>query len=311
MNDEQLTLQISLLYKEILDREPDESGLSYYIKQIKKNKMSLDDVHQIISNSEEAQIVLNKKLHEKFSSSIPTFKTKLSSQEITDLIKSVKPSLAESDSGWYHSFRFGDVSIEDGTRSSLVFQMRISQNIPDDLSDMTILDIGPGDGFYSFLCEMRGAKKVLAIDNGDFSGFDIAKKIIDSKVEYRKLNLYELEKIDEVFDYVLCFGVYYHLPDVVLALQKIHAKTKKKSFLSGPILSSNSSIMCLYDEYELHPLDHTNWWVASPSCIKKIAKRVGFTKCELIDAIPMEQKFIKSDNPDTTIHEIGLFELTK
>ena len=61
----------------------------------------------------------------------------------------------------------------------------------------------------------------------------------------------------------------------------------------------------------MHPKDRTNWWVASPTCIKKIAKRVGFADCQLIDIFPMQNKFLKTKNSVELISAIGLFEITK
>ena len=49
------------------------------------------------------------------------------------------------------------------------------------------IDIGTADGFYSFLCESRGAKKVVAVDWLEFPGFTAAHKILNSNVEFRKL----------------------------------------------------------------------------------------------------------------------------
>ncbi len=54
------------------------------------------------------------------------------------------------------------------TKPSYVFRrfrrrLRLMQ-IPEDLSGMTVLDIGAWDGFFSFEFERRRAKRVLAID---------------------------------------------------------------------------------------------------------------------------------------------------
>ena len=43
------------------------------------------------------------------------------------------------------------------------------------------------NGYYSFLCESRGAKKVVAVDWLEFPGFTAAHKILNSNVEFRKL----------------------------------------------------------------------------------------------------------------------------
>ena len=308
---EYVTSELHSYSKKIFSKEMNNKTLEYYINKIRDKKLSLETAKLTILSSIEAQAHKNENLLNP-----PIFNSKFSSQEILRLTQSpllipFQTGLADSASGWYHSFRFDEVSIESGTRTSLTFQMRLAKNIPDDLLGMTVLDIGTADGFYSFLCEQRGAKRVLSIDNRNFPGFDIVKQILDSKVEYKKLDLYDLDQINETFDFVLCFGVYYHLPDLVSAFQKLYSKTNKKLLLSGHILYSDSSIACLYDEYEMHPKDRTNWWVASPTCIKKIAKRVGFADCQLIDIFPMQNKFLKTKNSVELISAIGLFEITK
>lgn len=308
---EYVTSELHSYFKKIFSKEMNNKTLENYIDKIRDKKLSLETAKLIILSSIEAQVHKNENLP-----NFPIFNSKFSSQEILRLTQSsllipFQTGLADSASGWYHSFRFNEISIESGTRTSLIFQMRLAKSIPDDLLGMTVLDIGTADGFYSFLCEQRGAKHVLSIDNRNFPGFNIAKQILDSKVEHKKLDLYDLDQINETFDFVLCFGVYYHLPDLVSAFQKLYSKTNKKLLLSGHILYSDSSIACLYDEYEIHPKDRTNWWVASPSCIKKIAKRVGFTDCQLIDIFPMQNKFLKTKNSVELISAIGLFEITK
>ena len=72
---------------------------------------------------------------------------------------------------WYHWMSINGIEISD-TRTSKTYQMWVSQNIPNDLTNKTVLDIGCTDGFYSYLCESRNAKKVVAID---LEMFDSAK----------------------------------------------------------------------------------------------------------------------------------------
>jgi len=299
--------ELSSHFEKLLSRTIDKQNLDHYILNIRKGIQTLGTAKLDISSLPEVQLVKNKE----FENKAPTFHSNLVDNEILSLINSISPSHSDSDSGWYHSFKFNDIVIEDGTRTSLLYQTRIIKNLPEDLSGMSVLDIGTADGYYSFLCEYRGAEKVLAIDSGNFSGFKIAKKILDSKVEFQKLDLYDLDQIEGTFDYIICLGVYYHLPDLVSAFKKFYSKVTNKVFLSGHILREDSSIACLYDEYEMHPRDTSNWWAASPSCIQKIARRVGFSNCQLIDTYPTEYSFLKIEEDYEMLHEIGLFELTK
>lgn len=83
---------------------------------------------------------------------------------------------------WFHSIDLGNGVFtlgKDNTSEKLK-----TLNLPSDLSGMSVLDIGAWDGFFSFECEKRGAKSVLATDSfcwdgdgwGTKDGFLLAKK---------------------------------------------------------------------------------------------------------------------------------------
>jgi len=191
--------------------------------------------------------------------------------------------------------------------------MWTAQGIPLDLSGKTVLDIGTADGFYSFLCEQRGAERVLAIDILQFEGFKVTKEILNSNVEFQSMVISDLDKINETFDYVLLFGVYYHLDNPVLALQKIFSKVNGSLFLSGHIIDNPEPIMCYYDKFEMHPDDAGNWWVASPSCIIGIAKRIGFSSAEILDSLRYDNPFQPKEirNSIRGIRNVGIFRFSK
>lgn len=118
------------------------------------------------------------------------------------------------------------------------------------------------DGFYSFLCESRGASKVICTDLFTFEGnptvttreslerFNIIKKILNSNVEYKELNVYDVEKLDEQFDIVLFFGIYYHLRDLVLIFKRLLQIATESMFLSGHILDTDAPLMYFYPPYD-------------------------------------------------------------
>ena len=175
MEEGPVEIKIRQLYKKILGRAPDKSGLEFYIKQLTAGTKTLSDVEKSLLDSDEYLDI----------QSGPKFKSHYSDDEITKIIESV-PEQPNGVFTWYHSFRFGNVYAH-GTITSLQYQMWVSSLIPENLKNKTVLDIGTADGFYSFLCESRGAKKVVAVDWTEFPGFSAAHKILDSKVEFRKL----------------------------------------------------------------------------------------------------------------------------
>ena len=267
MDEELAKTEITSLYKKILGRIPDNDGLESYTKQLRSDKMTLGGVEKALRESDEYLDI----------QSAPQFTSQYSDEEISKIIESVD----EQPNGfftWYHSFRFGNVYAP-GTITSLKYQMWVSSLIPENLEGKTVLDIGAADGFYSFLCESRGAKKVVAVDWMKFPGFSAAHKILNSKVEFQKLvvddstlgftklksNICTINDIEEKFDIVLLFGVLYHLPNPTMVIQKLFENTDML-LLASHIIDSEELAMYYYPEGSLTTGDTTNWWVPTPSC---------------------------------------------
>ena len=95
-------------------------------------------------------------------------------------------------------------------------------SIPRSFAGLSVLDVGAFDGFYSFLAEARGARRVLAIDNEQYiqwvsdrwgvrlsggEGFREIHRLRSSRVEYRRLDAFALEQVEEQFDFIFCFGL--------------------------------------------------------------------------------------------------------
>ena len=337
------------------------------------NGIPLEKIRELFLKSNEYSFLKRIKPYFKYA---PSFKTSFSDDEVKKMFDSVD--------GWYHSFKIGNVE-NTNTRTSLNYQMWISQIIPTDLSGMKILDIGANDGFYSFLCESRGAKRILAVDNnqrelsdvylkkfkeftekhgyeahvskqpnspkrglsfeepmfkntGPTERFQILKKILNSKVDYKLMNVYDVDSIEETFDIALLFGVYYHLENPVLAFQKIFPKINDSLFLSGHIIETGEPKMyqdLSYWDSMSHlapsdrPREQNPRWIASSEYLLRIGERIGFKKCILLDTLDMKfdnyyketsqtvsrRPYSSTANSDTNdlLYEskIGLFKFSK
>ena len=319
MEEDTVEIKIRQLYKKILGRTPDKSGLEFYTKQLTAGTKTLSDVEKSLLDSDEYLDI----------QSGPKFKSHYSDDEITKIIESV-PEQPNNVFTWYHSFRFGNVYAP-GTITSLQYQMWVSSLIPENLKNKTVLDIGTADGFYSFLCESRGAKKVVAVDWTEFPGFSAAHKILDSKVEFRKLIIDEsnlgfadlkqkistINEIKEKFDIILLFGVLYHLPNPVMIFKTLANITHEMLLMSGHIIDSKEPAMYYYPEGSLTPGDTTNWWVPTPSCLIDIGKRLGFNKSKMIDTFDFDsmnstlQQTEEVKSGIRRIHKVGLFKMEK
>ena len=316
MDKETVKTEITNLYKKILGRIPDDEGLEMFTKQITLDNKTLDDVEKALQDSDEYHTI----------QSAPKFTSQYSDEEINKIIESVD----EQPNGfftWYHSFRFGNV-LTSSAITGFHYQNWVSSLIPENLEGKTVLDIGAADGFYSFLCESRGAKKVVAVDWIKFPGFTAAHKILNSKVEFQKLviddstlgftklksDIGTINDIEEKFDIVLLFGVFYHLPNPTMVIQKLFEKTDML-LIASHIIDSKELAMYYYPEGSLTSGDTTNWWVPTPPCLIDIGTRIGFEKSVLVDTFDFDSINAPLQQDDSVknglrrIHKIGLFKM--
>lgn len=136
-------------------------------------------------------------------------------QEIENLISTVP--------NWFHKIEVSPGIYTPGIQDSEGLLNHIG--LPEDLSGMRVLDIGARDGFFSFECEKRGAKEVIALDytSADSTGFIVARDILNSKVEWVNANVYDINNLNlGQFDLILFLGVIYHLRHPYLAIDKLH-----------------------------------------------------------------------------------------
>jgi tRNA (mo5U34)-methyltransferase len=191
---------------------------------------------------------------------------------------------------WWHTIDLGSGVITPGQDDTPDRISRLA--MPDDLTGLTVLDIGAWDGAYSFEAERRGARRVLATDSycwggsgwGTKAGFDLARAALDSKVEDMELDVMELDpgKIG-VFDLVLFLGVLYHLRHPLLALERVFSVTGKQLILETQVdmLECSRAVMAFYPNAELDG-DPAIWWGPNRTAVEAMLTVVGFKEVKLI-----------------------------
>lgn len=94
-----------------------------------------------------------------------------------------------------------------------------------ELKGKTALDIGTWDGAFAFELEKRGARTVATdIQDPNNTGFNAAKEILGSSIEYLQASVYELPKLLTLkFDIVLFRAIYYHLKNPIGAFEAIQS----------------------------------------------------------------------------------------
>ena len=219
---------------------------------------------------------------------------------------------------WRHTIELPGGIITPGTQDSIRWAQQFK--IPEDLTGMRVLDIGCSDGGYSFICEKRGAKEIVAID--DFSsnfidnpnGFHVAHRILGSKVKFYQANLFDLnpEALGK-FDLVLFLDVLYHLKNPMLALEKIAALCDKQviieTLLAPERKGCNPNYIEFYEEDEINK-DGTVWWAPSHSGLRSMLRASGF--CHISDILINLQSALPSGvfHAFSPAHGMDVDELT-
>jgi tRNA (mo5U34)-methyltransferase len=188
---------------------------------------------------------------------------------------------------WFHRIDLGRGLVTPGCDDTPAKLARTG--LPADLTGRSVLDVGAWDGFFSFECERRGAKRVLAADwfpadgwpNRD--GFDLARRALGSRVEHRTLDVLDLSpETAGVFDVVLLLGVLYHMKHPLLALERLASVCGGMLILETHVdlLDCPRPAMAFYPGTEVNG-DPTNWCGPNPPMIEAMLRTVGFRKVVL------------------------------
>jgi len=190
---------------------------------------------------------------------------------------------------WYHIIDLGNGIVTPGQEDCAAKLGMLG--MPASLAGRTVLDIGAWDGFYSFEAERRGAARVVATDSfcwdgggwGTRAGFDLAREVLQSRVEDRWMNVSDLSPDHPgVFDLVLFLGVLYHLEDQLPALRRVASVTGEQLILETVCdwIGTPQPAVAFYPGSELGG-DPTNWWGANPAAVEAMLRVAGFRKVVL------------------------------
>ena len=204
---------------------------------------------------------------------------------------------------WFHTFSL-DRSRELYTRGVARDHRYRVPALPEDFGGMSVLDIGTFDGFYAFLAEARGAGRVVAIDNEQYrewvssrwgvelqggEGFAAIRELLDSRVDYQRIDAFDLDELGETFDFILCFGIL-HRVENPLELLKI---VRRRLATGGRVLlethgtadrAIDSTAVYVPAPGEVYARDDFVYWGFTPAGLDAMARQAGFECFELIDA---------------------------
>ena len=99
---------------------------------------------------------------------------------------------------------------------------QVALAFPEDMTGKTVLNIGCNAGFYSLQLHARGAR-VTGIEHNPhyLEQARFAADVLGADIEYRQMDVYDVDQLERQFDYVLFMGVFYHLRYPLYALDKV------------------------------------------------------------------------------------------
>jgi tRNA (mo5U34)-methyltransferase len=211
---------------------------------------------------------------------------------------------------WYHTIDLGGGIVTPG-----VFDLRPivgHLGIPDRLDGKTVLDVGPGNGFFTFLFEERGAESVTTVELPSWGAHDaspvlkafyeseagaaaaldihdalgLAARVKQSRVTRIFVNIYDFDPaVHGTYDVVFCSSVLLHLTDPLRALYRIFSATKEMALISTPIDdTADGEPRALFGGTAT---GHT-FWLPNRTCLMQLARAAGFRTVEWVSRFELD-----------------------
>lgn len=204
---------------------------------------------------------------------------------------------------WFHTFA---LNREHGiyTPGAAVDHRYRIPALPEELSGLSVLDVGAFDGFYSFVAEARGAERVLAIDNEQYvhwvearwdvslrggEGFRTIAGLLDSRVEYRRADAFELDELGERFDLIYCFGILHRVGNPLGLLRRLGDRLNE----GGCVLVETHGVpgdsgagegaVRVAEPGEVYADDEFVFWEFSSGGLRRLGRHAGFGALEVVD----------------------------
>ncbi len=196
--------------------------------------------------------------------------------------------------------------------------LEIAPHLPVNLDGWCALDIGCNAGFYSFELARRGAR-ITAIDSNPHylaqARWAAVQYGLERRIEFQRMQVYDLARSRERFDLVLFLGVFYHLRYPLLGLDIVAQRTARLMVfqtmtMPGEEVFEDTSNLDFNDrELMRHPgwpklafIEHrlandpTNWWAANHAGVEAMLRSSGFR----VVARPGAETYLCEPDPENS-----------
>jgi tRNA (mo5U34)-methyltransferase len=206
---------------------------------------------------------------------------------------------------WFHTFALAPGVYTPGIARDHGYRLAVLG--ADRFAGRSVLDVGAFDGFYSFLAEVRGARRVVAVDNEQYVdwvrarfgvtlpggvGFRAIAGLLASRVEYRRMDALDVRELGERFDVALCFGILHRVTDPIALLRALANVLAPGGEIVletyGARLAADAPAIEVHDPGDVYARDDFVYWGFSPEGLRRLARIVGLDEVEVVDELEID-----------------------
>ncbi len=145
----------------------------------------------------------------------------------------------------------------------------------DHLNPGSVLDVGCGNGLYSFFCQ-NTCPDVLQIDLYD------RRDIRSSKLPFKMMNAEDLSDLDGSYDNIIAFDIIEHLDDDGRFLNSAYRLLKHGGKLIVSVPNEDNSLLEQLNLAHIHFTDKTHRREYSAEKLHALVQKAGFAVIEII-----------------------------
>lgn len=235
----------------------------------------------------------------------PIPETSLAERLVADVLAIDAPTLVaervrDSVPLWFHTFALAPGVYTPGIARDHGYRLPVVG--ADRFEGRSVLDIGAFDGFYSFLAEARGARRVVAVDNEQYvdwvrarfgvtlpggAAFHAIADLLTSKVEYHRMDAMDVRELGERFDAVLCFGILHRVTNPIALLQTLAAVLTPGGQVVletyGSLLPGDPAAIEVHNPGAVYARDEFLYWGFPAEGLRRLARIVGLGDVKIED----------------------------
>jgi tRNA (mo5U34)-methyltransferase len=206
---------------------------------------------------------------------------------------------------WFHTFLLAPGIYTPGMARDHGYRLAVLG--ADRFAGRSVLDVGAFDGFYSFLAEARGARRVVAVDSEQYVdwvrarfgvtleggvGFRAIAGLLGSRVEYRRMDALDARELGERFDIVLCFGILHRVTDPIALLRALADVLAPGGEIVletyGSRLAADGPAIEIHEPGDVYASDDFVYWGFSPEGLRRLGRIVGLDQVGVVDQLEID-----------------------